>query len=199
MKRNVVVSGHDKNKGVSIARHSAKRKRFRAKMNALMSRIEAVPCDLDHADGSCNADLTNQTRNILSIYDLLGDITHQKLSSNNLFSQQLLSQISQTQNMILSGTTTDNADPICIPSSPRNDIGVESAFKILKRAVYPVSTHNMLYHHDIVLPTDVIPTNPYQETLLSIAKEIMTQNIKYSMEPQQKYDLDKICGIKLPK
>lgn len=184
------------NKNASIARHSAKRKRFKAKMSALMSRVEPVPIDVNSTFINSDTDCNPKSRHVFSIYDLLGDeVNHQKLrnnTNNNVYSQQLLSQ---TQSVVYSGATADNIEPLCIPSCTKSNIGIESSFKILKQTLYPVS--NGYQDDNTGSLTTTLSTNPYQLTLISIAKEIMNQNIKYSTEPQLTYKLDKICGIKL--
>lgn len=161
-----------------------------------MSRVALTPIAMEPTVSNREADYILPSRQILSIYDLLGDeIHHQKLNCNNIFSQQLLSQ---TQNIKISGASPENVELICVQSTKRYNIVIESSHKLLKRTLYPVSINNTFYQLDnAILPSNFMPINPYQQTLISIAQEVMTQNIKYSMEPQQKYKLDQICGIKL--
>ncbi len=196
MKRKCDKNNSSNNKAISIARYTAKRKRFGTKINILMSRVSPIPITVEPIVCSSEIDTTFPKNNIISIYDLLGEEKpQQKINCNNVYSQQLLSQ---TQNMIYSAATPENTEQICIQSSTRNNIGIESSYKLLKKTLYPVCSSNTFYQQDnTLLPANFIPVNPYQQTLMSIAEEVMAQNIKYSVEPQQKYKLDQICGIKL--
>ena len=196
MKRKCDKNNSSNNKAISIARYTAKRKRFGTKMNILMSRVSPIPITVEPIVCSSEIDTAFPKNNIISIFDLLGEEKPQQtINCNNVYSQQLLSQ---TQNMIYSAATPENKEQICIQSSTRNNIGIESSYKLLKKTLYPVCSSNTLYQQDnTLLPANFIPVNPYQQTLMSIAEEVMAQNIKYSVEPQQKYKLDQICGIKL--
>ena len=160
-----------------------------------MSRVSPIPITVEPIVCSSEIDTTFPKNNNISIYDLLGEEKpQQKFNCNNVYSQQLLSQ---TQNMIYSAATPENTEQICIQSSTRNNIGIESSYKLLKKTLYPVCSSNTFYQQDNTFPANFIPVNPYQQTLISITEEVMAQNIKYSVEPQQKYKLDQICGIKL--
>ena len=196
MKRKRDKNDSSINKAISIARYTAKRKRFRTKMNILMSRVSPIPITVEPMVCSSEMDIAFPKKNIVSIYDLLGDEKpQQKFNCNNVYSQQLLSQ---TQNMIYSAATPENTEQICIQSSTRNNIEIESSYKLLKKTLYPICSSNTFYQQDnTLIPATFIPVNPYQQTLISIAEGVMAQNIKYSIEPQQKYKLDQICGIKL--
>lgn len=196
MKRKCDKNNSSNNKAISIARYTAKRKRFGTKMNILMSRVSPIPITVEPIVCSSEIDTTFTKNNIISIYDLLGEEKQQqKFNCNNVYSQQLLSQ---TQNMIYSAATPENTEQICIQSSTRNNIGIESSYKLLKKTLYPVCSSNTFYQQDNTLLTaNFLPVNPYQQTLISIAEEVMAQNMKYSVEPQQKYKLNQICGIKL--